>query len=304
MGTRAGIVRIIVRYSFIAIAIFMAATLMAQPPSERTAGHPSVEGALVSVFGPELATTLATADSGPASINTDGSGVLNGATNLDGGVVQGSWVTIKGQNFSTETTDWSNSSFAGGVLPTTLGGLQVLMNGTPAAIYFVNGTQANVQAPASVPAAGPVTIQVMKSGGGSNTVTVTSVPNAPGLFAYSVDLITFFPAATLVNGTLIGDPAVVPTATKVKAGDQIVLYATGLTTSPAGSVITSPMGVPVPVTVTIGNTTVTPGFAGLVAPGEFQINLVVPQIAAGNYDIKVVVAGLSSQAGVTLPVTQ
>ena len=34
-------------------------------------------------------------------INTDGTGVMNGATNLpNSGVVAGSWVTIKGANFS------------------------------------------------------------------------------------------------------------------------------------------------------------------------------------------------------------
>jgi uncharacterized protein (TIGR03437 family) len=43
-------------------------------------------------------------------------------------------------------------------------------------------------------------------------------------------------------------------------------------------------------------------FAGLVASGEFQINIVMPNLPAGEYPVVVQVAGQSSQSGVVIPV--
>jgi uncharacterized protein (TIGR03437 family) len=57
-----------------------------------------------------------------------------------------------------------------------------------------------------------------------------------------------------------------------------------------------------PVTVTVGGTNATVEFAGLVASGEFQINIVMPTLAAGEYPVIVNVAGKSSQTGVIIPV--
>jgi uncharacterized protein (TIGR03437 family) len=279
------------RYAFIALIFSSAALVSAQ--SQKA-------GSLASIFGSKLATKAAPADTATISI-TD---VLNGATNLSGGVVAGSWVTVKGTNFSSVTTDWSKSDFSSGNLPTSLGSTQVIINGVPAAMYFINPTQANVQAPSSVTPNGPVTIQVTNNGVTSQTVTVNSVPNAPGVFAYSIDQVTFYPAATFVDGTLVGDPAQYAPAKKPKPGDTIVLYTTGLVVSPAGTVITSTIGVTDPVTVMIGTTPVKPSFTGLVAPGEFQINITIPQnIAAGNYPLTVQIDGQTSQSGITLPIT-
>ena len=97
------------------------------------------------------------------AIGTDANSVLNGATNQPGGIVAGSWVAIKGANFSDVTTDWSQQDFSNG-LPTSLGGVQVLMNGAHAAVYYVSPGQVNVQAPAAVGSGGNVSIQVVRDG--------------------------------------------------------------------------------------------------------------------------------------------
>jgi len=56
------------------------------------------------------------------------------------------------------------------------------------------------------------------------------------------------------------------------------------------------------VTVTVGSANATVEFAGLVAVGEFQINIVVPNLPDGESLVTVQVAGKSSQAGVTIAI--
>jgi uncharacterized protein (TIGR03437 family) len=45
-------------------------------------------------------------------------------------------------------------------------------------------------------------------------------------------------------------------------------------------------------------------FAGLVAPGQFQVNITVPQLLAGEYSITVSTAGRTSQPNVLFEVGQ
>jgi uncharacterized protein (TIGR03437 family) len=76
----------------------------------------------------------------------------------------------------------------------------------------------------------------------------------------------------------------------------IQLFATGLVVSPAG--VLPDLQTVSGVTVTIGTITVPADFAGLVAVGEFQINVKVPQqfasLAEGNYPGSIQVNGVSS----------
>jgi uncharacterized protein (TIGR03437 family) len=76
----------------------------------------------------------------------------------------------------------------------------------------------------------------------------------------------------------------------------VQLFATALTASPAG-VLVSQQGVS-GVTVTIGSVTFPADFAALVAVGEFQVNFTVPQqfatMPATSYPITIAVNGVSS----------
>jgi uncharacterized protein (TIGR03437 family) len=101
----------------------------------------------------------------------------------------------------------------------------------------------------------------------------------------------------------MGDPAVVPGTHKAKPGDIIQLYAAGLGPSPSGSVLTSP----VPITgvgVTIGTTDAEVLAAALVAPGQYQVNFIVPQLADGEYPITVSTSGKTSPANVFFEIGQ
>ncbi len=237
-------------------------------------------------------------------INTDGTGVMNGATNIaNSPIVAGSWVTIKGANFSDASLNWNNLDFSNG-LPTTIGGVQVLFNGKPAATYYIQNDQINVQAPSSVPSSGNVSVQVVRNNVTSNTVSATAAAAAPGIFPYSLDNgKTFYPAAVFLDSTLVGDPAVLASARKAKPGDVVLLFTTGMGVSPAG-VLVDPTGFAPAVQVLIDNTPATVTSTFLVAPGEWQINIVVPSgLSDGNHQIVVKTGGASSQAGVIIPIT-
>ncbi len=228
--------------------------------------------------------------------------VVDGAS-FRPGIVAGSWVTIQGANLSDVTRTWAEADFTNSnALPTNLSGVQVKINGLAAAVYYVSPTQLNVQAPAGI--SGNVSVQVTHAGVASNTMTATAVTNAPALFAYSAGGKTY-PAAVYLNSLIVGDPATGGTAVaKAHAGDRILLYGTGLATSPAGTIVQAPIVVNSPVTVTVGPASALVEFAGLVASGEFQINIVMPSLPPGEYEVVVKVAGQSSQPGVVIPVAQ
>ncbi len=242
---------------------------------------------------------------GPSpSILTDGSGVINGGSYLPGNIVSGSWVSIKGSGFTTQTVNWNNQNFSTGQLPTSLNGVQVLFNGQPGAIwYLITGSpqQINVQAPKNL--SGNVTVQVLVNNVPSNTVTTTAVQIAPAIFPYSLDGgQTFYASGVFLDGAYLGNPAIFPGARQAKAGDKVSLFANSLAPSPAGVVsVSAPTD---PVTVTIGGVTFNADFSGLVAPGEFQINITVPSLpASGNLPVTIQIDGKTSQAGILFPYT-
>lgn len=228
------------------------------------------------------------------------SDVVDGAS-FRPNIVAGSWVTIRGVNLSDVTRTWAGSDFNDGDnLPTNLSGVQVKINGLPAAVYYVSPTQLNVQAPSNIN--GNVTVQVTHNGAVSNTATASATASAPALFTYQAGGKTY-PAAVYLNSLIVGDPAVSGNAvSKARAGDTILLYATGMAPSTAGTIIQSPVVVPGSVTVTIGGQNAPVGFAGLVASGEFQLNVTVPTLAPGDYPVLVSVNGQTSQTGVVIPV--
>ncbi len=229
-------------------------------------------------------------------------GIVNGAS-FQSGIVPGSWVTITGQNLSGLSRTWGTSDFgADPLLPVSLSGVRVTFDGKPAAVYYVSPTQLNVQAPAGL--SGTVSVQTQYFGT-SNAFPVTIAQNAPALFTYHTGS-RVYPAA-VYNGTimLVGDPSVSgSTVRAAQPGDIVSLYATGIEPSPAGTVLSAPVSVQSTISATIGSQVATVLGAALVYPGEFQINIAVPTLSAGEYPLQVSVGNQSSQSGVVLPVGQ
>lgn len=229
--------------------------------------------------------------------------LANGATYIAGGLVPGSWAQVKGYNLATASRIWKAADFAGlgNNLPTSLSGTSVKVNGEPAPVYFVDPGQINFQVPAGL--TGTASVQVFNNGHATNTVTAAVVANAPGIFPVVVNGVNYA-AGVLLDGKYAGDPANGSSFRKATVGDHIQLYATGLVPSSAGAVV--PFQPVSGVTVTLGRVTVPADAAGLVAPGEFQINFTVPQdfasLPEANYPVTVTVNGVTSPATIdTIP---
>ena len=101
-------------------------------------------------------------------------------------------------------------------------------------------------------------------------------------------------AAVHANGSLIGPASLYPgSTTPAKPGETVLLYANGFgptnVTVTSGSITQSGTLAPPPV-VKIGGVAATVQFAGLVAVGQYQFNVVVPSTAAAG---NVLVVGLT-----------
>ncbi len=172
----------------------------------------------------------------------------------------GELVSIFGTNLASRTlTD--------GTLPTTLAGVQVLVNGTPAPIYFVSQGQINAVIPLGITSL-TATIQVINGMGSSNTVTNYIGQTAPGVFN-SITL----PAIQHSDYTMV-----TPTS-PAKIGETLLVYLTGLGEVGASGNSTATF------TASIGGQAAPVVFTGTQSTvgGGYQMNVTVPSgVAAGN----------------------
>jgi uncharacterized protein (TIGR03437 family) len=230
--------------------------------------------------------------------------------NAEGGVATiapNMWVEIKGSNLGPagDTRIWGSPDFVGGQLPTSLDGLSVTVNGVPAYVYYISPTQVNILTPPNA-ISGSVPVQVSDNGVVSAKFMVQAQAESPSFFVFGGGP---YIAATHANGSYIGSASLYPgLTTPAQPGETIVLYANGFgpTSTPAvsGSVTQSGTLSPTPV-ITIGGVAATVTFAGLVSPGEFQFNVVVPlSLANGDQPTIAMYNGLTTQAGTLITVQQ
>ncbi len=221
----------------------------------------------------------------------------NGATYVTGGLVPGSWALVKGTNLSDVARFWQDADFTGlgSKLPTNLSGVQVVVNGAAAAVYYVSPMQVSFQVPAGV--SGTANVQVIRDGLVSNTMSAQAVDSAPGIFPIFIGGKNYA-AAVFLDGKIAADPSNGTAFRNAVPGDVVQLFATGLAASPAGTTVSTTIlnGV----TVTIGTVTIPASAAALVAVGEFQINFTVPQqfasLPPGDYPMTIAVNGVASPA--------
>jgi len=134
---------------------------------------PDLKGARLKAEPVSVPVTLVIVSSNPA-INAGG--VVNAAS---GGptVVPGGVASIFGVNLAGGTQLASSTP-----LPTSLGGVQVTVNGIPAPIFFVSAFQINFQIPFDGLTNGSLTIVVIRDGVASSGEEVAVAEFAPGLF--------------------------------------------------------------------------------------------------------------------------
>lgn len=221
------------------------------------------------------------------------SGVVNGAS-YAAGIAPGSWVAIFGQNLAATSRTLTSADVVNGTLPTSLGGVTVTIDGQPAFLYYVSPTQINLQAPSSSNT-GTVSVTVSNSAGTSSAASAMLQGVSPALFTSGK-----YAAAVRIDGTVIDG------TTGARSGDVLELYGTGfgptVPTVAAGVVFEGSAPTSNAVTITIGDVPSTVSFAGLVGAGLYQINVVVPTLADGDYAVVCQVAGISTQSGVVLKV--
>ena len=231
-------------------------------------------------------------------------GVVNAASFV-AGVAPAAWISIFGSNLATTTATAAAADLVGGYLPTTFGGATVTVNGKPAYIDYASPTQINAQAPADS-ATGSVTVTVTTAAG-SSSLAVTMAPVMPGLFTASNYVLAVRPSdSTIINGTGAAASGYT-TAAAARPGDILEIYATGLgATTPAvppGLVFSGADPATSLPTVTIGGSTATVSWCGLVGAGLYQINVTVPaSLAAGTYPVVVTQNGVQSPSSAVLKV--
>ncbi len=212
-------------------------------------------------------------------------GIKQGASFSDGTASAGTILSIFGANLASSTLTAQTLP-----LPTSLGGAQVKVNGTPAPLFFVSPGQINFQLPPDVTGTS-VTIVVSRDGVDGLSVSVPLVSTLPGLFTLSAD-------GKGPGAILKADFSPVSATNPAPRGSVVLLYGSGMgavnppvaagqpapTSEPLSRMVLTPQ-------VTIGGQQAAVLFAGL-APGFvglYQINVQVPASVTPGTAVQVVV---------------
>jgi uncharacterized protein (TIGR03437 family) len=231
--------------------------------------------------------------------------VANGGSFQPGGA-SATWISIFGTNLSTVTYQWQASDFVNGLLPASLQGVSVSINGLRGYIYYLSPTQINVLAPDD-PTLGPVPVTVTIGQQTSNSLTLQKSQFAPSLFTIDNGK---YAAALSLSYVLIGSPGLLPGVTTMPAqpGETIVIYGTGFGPAnpplPTAQLVTTPSLVANTVQMTMGGVTAPVTYAGLVGPGLYQFNVTVPSLPNGDAAVLATIGGVSTQTGVSVTVQQ
>jgi uncharacterized protein (TIGR03437 family) len=165
----------------------------------------------------------------------------------------------------------SNGGFdASGELPTSLGGITVSFDTTQAPLFYVSGSQVNLQVPYEVAGKSYTAMTMFYNGAIVAQTTLSVAKSAPGIFV-----------VTNADGSVNGHSA------PASAGSTLVIYGTGagVTTGLIRTGAAAPANSTIPATATLGGIPVTPVYAGLTpgSVGLTQVNVVVPAgIPAGD----------------------
>ena len=188
-------------------------------------------------------------------------------------------------------------------MPTQLNRVSATVNGKNAYVYYISPTQINILTPPD-PMTGPVQVVVTDNGTVGAAFTAQAQAVSPSFFVFNGGP---YVAATHPSGAYIGPDTLYPGSTSpAKPGEVVAIYANGfgITSTPvvSGSKMQSGSLSPLPV-IKIGGVAATVQFAGLVAVGQYQFNVVVPStLADGDQSITAAYSGQTTQAGTLITI--
>lgn len=178
-------------------------------------------------------------------------------------------------------------------LPTQLNGVQVRINGQLAPLFYAGTGQVNGQVPYETPT-GQVTATVTSEGVTTNSVVAEVRRAAPGILTYGANRAVAVNPDGGINGANGG----------AAPGESLVIYATAIgpvdNQPPTGALAT---GDPLPrarsnFKITVGDKEAVVAYLGLT-PGQVglaQANIVIPDLAPGDYAVVITVDGVESNA--------
>ena len=250
-------------------------------------------GISVALQAPRMNTTLST-----TGVFLDPTGIINAGSSapFTAGLAPGELINIYGANLASGIRVAPRVPF-----PTTLGNVQVTINGIPAPIYYVYPEVLAVIVPYGV--TGSIAkVQVFNANVPSNAVTAWISKTAPGVLTQSSNGLGYGDAVHL-DGALVNaqDPA--------QIGETVSVYLTGLgAVSPTirdgdpGPTAPFPLAYTTDtITAYIGGVQATVGYAGLAPQlaGLYQINLTVPAgLTSGDHGLDI--AGPDAYSAVCL----
>jgi uncharacterized protein (TIGR03437 family) len=237
-------------------------------------------------------------------------GMTNIASYATGAVSPGELVTIFGTNIGPVTAASATTDPATGKLATTIGGVQVLFNGTAAPMIYASSTQVSAVVPYEMASVASPSVWIKYAGQASNAYQLTTTTTVPGLFTQNAS--GSGPGAILNQDNSVNGPG-----NRAAKGSIVQVFMTGEgQTSPpsvTGAITTAtlppPQVTPAPllaVGVTINGQPALYVYAGEapgLAAGMMQLNVQIPANApSGELPILVSVGGHASQNGVTVSV--
>jgi uncharacterized protein (TIGR03437 family) len=217
---------------------------------------------------------------------TSSAGIVNAASGLPA-IAPGALIAVFGSNLAAGT-----AQFSAAPLPVLLGGTSVSINGTPAPLLFVSPAQVNLQVPYETKV-GTAKLVVTSNGVPGPAVNFEVAATGPGVFVQPPN--NHVSALNLADGTL--NAALTP----AQPGQYVTAYLTGQgLVNPAvttgGVAPDSPFSVPIaPVQVKIGGILADIQFAGLApgfVDGLLQINVLIPDVPAGEQSFEVGIGGV------------
>jgi uncharacterized protein (TIGR03437 family) len=222
------------------------------------------------------------------------------------------YLEIYGSNFARAPRLWGEADFNGPNAPTSLDGVSVTVNNKPAFIFYVSPNQININVPEDT-VTGTVPIQVRTSEGTSNIVTVTRSRLSPTMLTtpdFRIGGKQYVVALTPDFLSYAGRPNMIPGVSFVapRPGDTVLIYALGLgPTTPAtqaGLTASQNADVASALQVKIGDAEASVPFKGLLqgSIGLYQLNVVIPNVAAGDQKIELTVDGVKNEQDLSIVV--